>query len=243
MSETVNTGSQRTYFSTTSSATYSFLFSLPLLVIYELLIYWFRPSSDVIIRISADVWIKSLFSWLGYDVMSITLLLVAVGGIFVYFWDRRKDLSFSGVNFLLMLFESLLYALALFILLDLIVGNLFQLALQQADSLSVLQAFAFSLGAGLYEELFFRLFLVTALFYLAKLIFDKSWAAYLVAAVISALLFSAAHYTGSMGDLFTLPSFFYRFVAGLLLNVIFVMRGFGIAAWTHALFDLIVLLM
>ena len=61
------------------------------------------------------------------------------------------------------------------------------------------------------------------------------------AIVLSALLFSLVHYVGSMGDPFTLSSFLYRFIFGLLLNGIYVWRGFGIAAWTHALYDLMVL--
>ena len=45
---------------------------------------------------------------------------------------------------------------------------------------------------------------------------------------------------GSMGDYFTLDSFLFRFLFGLILNGIYVTRGFGVAAWTHALYDVIV---
>jgi hypothetical protein len=43
-----------------------------------------------------------------------------------------------------------------------------------------------------------------------------------------------------MGDAFTLHSFLFRFLAGLILNVLYLLRGFGIAAYTHAFYDLLV---
>ena len=44
-----------------------------------------------------------------------------------------------------------------------------------------------------------------------------------------------------MGDLFTLNSFTYRFIFGLILNGLYLARGFGVAAWTHALYDVMVI--
>ena len=62
-------------------------------------------------------------------------------------------------------------------------------------------------------------------------------AAYAIAAVLGALLFSFVHYIGAFGDPFALDSFAFRFLFGLALNVLFLLRGFGVAAWTHALYD------
>ena len=53
----------------------------------------------------------------------------------------------------------------------------------------------------------------------------------------NALIFSAFHYVGPYGDPLTLPSFTFRTVAGVLFSGLFVTRGFGITAWTHALYD------
>ena len=61
------------------------------------------------------------------------------------------------------------------------------------------------------------------------------------AVVASALIFSGFHYIGPLGDQWTLPSFTFRAVAGLLLSGLYVSRGFGIVAWTHALYDIYVL--
>ena len=44
--------------------------------------------------------------------------------------------------------------------------------------------------------------------------------------------------SGPLGDTFTVPSFTFRAIAGVAFSVLYVTRGFGIAAWTHALYDL-----
>jgi membrane protease YdiL (CAAX protease family) len=60
------------------------------------------------------------------------------------------------------------------------------------------------------------------------------------AVVLTSLLFSAAHYLGPQGDRLELFSFVFRFVAGGFFALLFVYRGFGIAAGTHALYDIFV---
>ena len=64
-----------------------------------------------------------------------------------------------------------------------------------------------------------------------------------VAVVLSALIFSAFHYIGPFGDILALPSFLFRAIGGLLFSLIYVLRGFGIVAWTHALYDVGLLLL
>jgi len=59
-----------------------------------------------------------------------------------------------------------------------------------------------------------------------------------IAVVGSAVIFSAFHYVGALGDTFTLASFTFRAIAGVAFSVLYVTRGFGITAWTHALYDL-----
>ncbi len=115
--------------------------------------------------------------------------------------------------------------------------------LQIPGSRSVGQELVLSLGAGIYEELLFRLILVTGLFALLRLLPISNRAQYIIAAIIGAFLFSLAHYVGALGYEFTLSSFVFRFLMGLALNALFLFRGFGIAAMTHALYDVIVTLM
>ena len=58
-----------------------------------------------------------------------------------------------------------------------------------------------------------------------------------IAVVASAVIFSAFHYIGPFGDAFTVQSFTFRAIAGLAFSALYVLRGFGLTAWTHALYD------
>ena len=98
-----------------------------------------------------------------------------------------------------------------------------------------------SLGAGIYEELLFRVLVVGALAWLAKRVFG--WGpvgAGLFATILGALVFSLFHYIGPYGDAFRLSSFAFRAIAGVLFSGLYLTRGFGITAWTHALYDVLV---
>ncbi|MFN1835023.1 CPBP family intramembrane glutamic endopeptidase [Balneola sp. MJW-20] len=230
------------YFKGTNSLLYSFLLSLPLFLLYEFLILISQPEGDAIVRISVDVWVKQLISSLGVNAISFSLLLLVMIGIVVVYKEkeRLKDLRFA--YFPLMLFESALYAIIVAILSQTIVSSVLNMDLQGSiQELSMTAKIALSLGAGLYEELFFRVILVSLLTLIFVRFFKNKWAGTIASVTLAALLFSSVHYIGALGDAFTLSSFLYRFVFGVILNVLYVSRGFGIAAWTHALYDIMVI--
>jgi hypothetical protein len=60
------------------------------------------------------------------------------------------------------------------------------------------------------------------------------------ATLLAALLFSLFHYVGAAGDRFTLASFIQRTLGGVYFSILFVTRGFGVTAASHALYDIIV---
>lgn len=232
----------RSYFATTHTLLYSYLISLPLLLAYELLIVISQPDTTQMVRISVDVWIKSLFSWFHPHVMSITLLLIVTAGAVILYRERSRLPDLRLKYFGLMILESAIYAFLLALLISMLVGSLLQLVQPEAVSgFTPLQQLALSLGAGLYEELFFRVILVGGLFWLFRRLLSRTKAAYGLAIVLAALLFSAVHYIGAYGDPFTFSSFLFRFLFGLSLNAIYIWRGFGLAAWTHALYDVMVI--
>jgi hypothetical protein len=99
-----------------------------------------------------------------------------------------------------------------------------------------------SVGAGIYEELLFRVVLVAALAWFGQAVLGwRPAVAGLWATLLGAMLFSAAHYVGPYGDQLTLYSFVFRMIAGVFFSGLYLLRGFGITAWTHALYDLILL--
>ena len=229
------------YFRETNSLLYSYLISLPLLLLYEVLIFISQPDADHAVRISVDVWIKWLFSYFGNNVLSITLILVAFIGIVILYRERKKLRTLKTRYFIFMLIEACFYTFLLALLLSTFISALFQIMQPMTvESLSALQKIALSLGAGLYEELFFRVILVSGLLYIFKYFMSKQWLAYTLAMVVAALIFSWVHYIGALGDPFALSSFLFRFLFGLALNALYIWRGFGMAAWTHAIYDIMV---
>lgn len=231
----------KNYFKSTHTLLYSYLISLPLLLLYEVLIFMAQPDSEMVVRISVDVWIKKLFAAFGSNVLSITLILVALLGILILYRERDKLNTLRLPYFFVMLIEASVYAYLLALLISQTLSFLLQMVQPgTVDSLPVLQQIALSLGAGLYEELFFRVILVSLLIFIFKYLFSRKWIAVTAAILLAAVIFSWIHFIGELGDPFTLGAFLFRFLFGLALNGIYVWRGFGMAAWTHALYDMMV---
>jgi membrane protease YdiL (CAAX protease family) len=99
--------------------------------------------------------------------------------------------------------------------------------------------FVLSVGAGIYEELVFRLVALTVLHLvlLDLLKVPKRWG-YLSMVVISSLAFAFYHYLGP--EAFSWRSLVFRTMAGAYFAVLFMLRGFGITAFSHSCYDIYV---
>ncbi|MHC5062479.1 MAG: CPBP family glutamic-type intramembrane protease [Planctomycetota bacterium] len=99
-----------------------------------------------------------------------------------------------------------------------------------------------SLGAGIFEEALFRLGLLSLLALLlqraCRAISIHALIGTSLAILISALLFSLFHHVGIGAHEFEIHEFTFRAVAGLILGALFVLRGFGVCVYTHAIYDL-----
>jgi len=194
------------------------------------------------VRISVDVWFRQILQLTGLHSTSIILGIAAVlGGVLLYL--KRDELQrIRKRYFLIMLVEAILYSILITMAIHTFLDAVLMAdSTSEIESLNILQLYALSLGAGLYEELFFRVILVSLLILFFKMFTKNGTAAATLSIVVAAFIFSAVHYIGFYGDAFTLHSFLFRFLFGLALNLIYVRRGFGIAAWTHAVYDLIVI--
>jgi membrane protease YdiL (CAAX protease family) len=236
--------SPKDYLARSRSPRYSLLFALPLLLLYEGLSFALTGSAVEGVRNGADVLLKSLFLSLGGrdGLIAFNLLLFGAGGVLVWRDARRAKEPLLGGVFAAMLGESVAYA-ALF---GIVVGWLTALVLAGpralqigAGAITLPTQLVISLGAGIYEELLFRVLLVGGLLAAFKALFGwRPWLAASVAVLVSSLIFSGFHYVGSLGDTFSVSSFTFRAIAGIVFSVLYVRRGFGITAWTHALYDL-----
>ncbi|MEE8580637.1 MAG: CPBP family intramembrane glutamic endopeptidase [Myxococcota bacterium] len=97
-----------------------------------------------------------------------------------------------------------------------------------------------SAGAGLNEELVFRVVLFGGTSWLLSRVM-RPRRAWLVALVLSSLCFSLVHHIGPQAEPLQATAFVYRSLGGALLAVIYSLRGFSVAAWTHAFYDVYVL--
>lgn len=100
-----------------------------------------------------------------------------------------------------------------------------------------------SVGAGIYEELVFRLILISLL---TLLLIDicgmKQAAGVAIAVILSSLLFASHHYRPIGIDTFVPSEFAFRAAAGAYLAAVFVLRGFGLAVGCHIIYDVIAFL-
>ena len=238
-----------TYWRLARSPRYSLTFAFPLLVAYEVLAFSLSGSEFAGVRNGADVLLKSLFVGLGgRDGLVVFGALLVGGGATIVWRDSRRSGRIEAWVFGWMMIESIAYGLTFGVVTGSLTGLLLPvLSLFGSPTGHVLGALApvslptqlmISLGAGIYEELLFRAILVSALAWLGRKIFGWSASAAGIFAVgIGALIFSAFHYIGPYGDRLELGSFIFRAVAGLLFSTLYLLRGFGITAWTHALYD------
>ena len=255
------------YLDLSRTHTYSLLFALPLLLAYETLITTVNrfARDDEGIRNLAEAIMIQIVSSIGLGGPAVLVAILILWALVIIFRERRQENSIAswplkpGV-FLFMLVESTIWALVF----RKTVGSATQrimnpLGLSEpgegilasgfnsswtmnsalAEEFDLFEGLALSLGAGLFEELMFRVILIpviaAALAYVLRSASTQQRT--FIAAIISAFLFSSLHYVGVFGDTFSLSSFIFRFLGGLFFSLIYLLRGFGIVAWSHALYD------
>lgn len=237
----------RTYWAESRSHRHSLLFALPLLLLYELLeaVAPVRMGGEVV-RNGADVLLTSLFTAMIGPRGPLAFMALVIGGALVLVWRDRRSGPIRLRYFGVMLAESSVLALSF----GLIVGTATMHLLGPLRALAAggtgidapaVGRLTLSLGAGLYEELLFRVVLVALISNGLRLVGLGRLPAGIVAVIAGALLFSAFHYIGPFGEALRLESFVYRTLAGLAFSALYLTRGFGITAWTHALYDVAVL--
>jgi membrane protease YdiL (CAAX protease family) len=212
----------------------SLLLTLPVLLAYQagLLLYPNGPSN------AAHALVENLLLKIGPRASMIANLLLCAVFVFV---ARRRRKAASPFGLLLPVFvESAAYAAAL----APAVRALSRSALAMGGLRDEpLRGVVLALGAGFYEELIFRLICVSGGYWVLRRAAGFGPRTSAVAAlVVSGALFSAFHHVGPGSEPFTIGAFVFRFAAGNILGLLFVLRGFGVACYTHVLYNVAVLL-
>lgn len=232
-------------------------FLVPLLLVYEFGAWWLAPSdSGRLPPIFAERLMSDFFAVLGVSGYYLPGILVAVV-LLVWHVVRRDPWKPEPKLWGMMWVESLLLAVPLLVLMATIFrqpihgGGETVAMLAAAPNSSALasihswrEGVVFSIGAGIYEELLFRLIAISLLhLVLSDLMRLKEPWSSVAAVVLSAVMFSLYHFE-VMNPLAWGAQEWYRFgfymFAGCYFAGVFVMRGFGVVAGTHAMYDVII---
>ncbi|HLL24284.1 MAG TPA: CPBP family intramembrane glutamic endopeptidase [Kofleriaceae bacterium] len=200
----------------------SFVLIVPLLLVYEVGVLFAGRVNG------ADVITRAVYGALGRTTYLLVYAAIAVGFLI---WIRRGHrwaslrLDVVAPVFL----EAAIYALTLGALLTLLVDRVLGMGITSGELVN-------ALGAGVHEELVFRLGLLCAL----VTMFRQTRIGFVLAIAISSVVFSLAHHVGTHGEPFTMHAFVYRSFAGAAFALIFWFRSLAHVVYAHVLYDVLV---
>ena len=246
--------SMKRYWRESTRPLVSLAFVLPLLIVYETGLLLLGPPG---VRNGVEAWLRGGLEAVG---LGAYFLLPALVCFVLAAWHHttRAPWRFSPRVLGGMWIESVMLALVLVgiarwqtslarpaahrIDVAAIDGDV-RLAAQAADERSgPLRRVVAYCGAGIYEEWLFRLLMLPAAAAGCWAIGASRRTGWITAVIVTSLLFAAAHYRlfVNTGDVFDWITFLFRFTAGVFFSTLFIFRGFGITAGTHALYDVFV---
>jgi len=213
--------------------------TLPVFVGYHLGVVWLD------VRNAADLVTHELKLLANDSLLAYSGLTMGIGAVFasvLLVLGRGQALRWE--RFAVVALEGVLYAVAMRALASFVVGRV-HLA-QGEPELGPFSGIVMSLGAGFYEEIAFRVLLfgvgvsviklvLPALAPLQRSLAIAGWG------LLAAAVFSGWHHLGHFGEPFEPRAFVFRWVCGLVFTLIYAFRGFAPAVWTHALYDIWVL--
>lgn len=234
-------------------------FLLPLLVFYELGTWMLAPEEgERLAPILAESILAIFFRGLGVTGVYLPALIV-VAVLLCMHLVRRDPWSPEPKLYGVMWVETFAWALPLFIFSIVLVRELGSLQ-ATTDALTASattdaswkQYMVFSVGAGIYEELLFRLIGIALLhMLLVDVLALPEKPSGFATIVLSALAFAIYHFVinnnnpdawvGYTIKTIDWGNFAFFTLAGVYLGMIYVIRGFGLVVGTHALYDVMVI--
>lgn len=213
-------------------------------------------------RVVAFIWVQELLGFLGFsgNMVWIATPLVVVVILLALQMTSKTSWKVSLIDLLFMTFECIILSGPLIVLSLLLNRTPPPPSVQAAIiplastvegiSSNVWVDIVTGIGAGIYEELIFRLILICLLMaILQDLLGVKKIQAAVISILISSLLFSLHHHLfyisgqWGTGEVFLLRKFVFRILAGIYFAVLFTIRGFGVTAGTHAFYDILAALL
>lgn len=220
------------------------VFLAPLIIIYEVgsMMYLVDPQRGMIETIRAWRVLAAFFNAFGaVGLMLPGFALVAV--MLTWHIMVRDRWSIRPAVLLTMAMESIVWTVPL-----LVFAVLFQPDTAAAGTTANLMSLSWparltiSIGAGLYEELLFRMLVMAITHTIVVSVFRQSdRTARIVAVIASAASFAFYHDVWVSDWSLDALRFLYFLIAGAFFAILYLIRGFGIVVGVHACFDILVL--
>ncbi len=228
------------YFKRTLDPLPCLFFLLPLLVIYEIgtFLYATDPTTGQIQTIRARSILQSMFELVGVTGYSLPVYLV-IGILLLWHLIRRDKFAIEPRLYGKMAIESAMWALPLVAIMTLVAKYAHpQAGLSGGPDPGVKAMLVFSVGAGIYEELLFRLMGLSLIrMGMQHILRAKPEPANYVAIIVTSIAFALYHYNPVD---FTLNAALQYCLAGVFFSGVYAYRGFGIVVGTHAMYDVMV---
>jgi len=250
------------YLDRTSRPIYALTYLIGFILLYE--VGTFLISTDVLssslgntqVRVVSFAWIQNLLmdylnfparmTWIATPLVVMVILLALQ-------ITSKTQWKVTASDFMPMTIECILLAIPLIVLSLMLNRSATEqmVAMNAGGATNELAVQLVSgIGAGIYEELVFRLILISLLMMLFQDFLGVTRRNSIILSVlISAVLFSLHHHiffiNGSFvrGESFVLSVFVFRIMAGIYFAAIFAIRGFAIAVGTHAFYDILAALL
>lgn len=247
------------YWTLSTRPLHALVFLIPLVTLYELgsMFYLHNRDSGQLTRIRAEKLLQMFFSQFGdfgLFVPGIAVLTV------LFFWHvlSKDRWLVRGMVVIGMYLEAAMWVLPLIVLAAVISDATRQLAaaglpIVDLQQMSWEARATISVGAGIFEELLFRIAGISLVHFVMKDVLGaKQATAAIVAVALTALAFAIYHPGVLNATTWYLPWTWYVVswqklifftLAGVYFACIYIYRGFGVVVGTHAIYDIAVLIL
>jgi hypothetical protein len=223
------------YFAPSTSVAVGLVALMPILAAYEVTVFFANPRSQA----TAGLLLRRLFALIGPNGFLLFNAAMLTSFVVALVFKRRNPETRRFDLYPLIILEGMIYGFVLGPALSAILGPFRPLA----SGMGAGYGMALGAGAAAYEEILFRLVFIGGGLSLFRGMrrFDRMLMA-VILVLASSAAFSLFHHVGAGAEIFEIRVALFRFVAGLLLAGLFVLRGLGVTVYTHAAYNAFILL-
>lgn len=227
----------QTYWDRSKWPLQSLYFLLPLLVVYEIGALSMLGST----QLTATRLLGQFFAVFGVTGVHLPAIAVVGALLGMHLARKRDPWTPEPKLYAVMLVESMVLAVPLFVLMTVLLRDAAPAAAVSTIDWDVWRKnMVIGIGAGVYEELLFRLVGFALVSLITKdLLSLPDDVSVIIAVAATSLGFALIHFTGSHNP-FSMTKMLFYTIAGVYFGAIYLTRGFGIVVAAHAFYDALV---